>query len=635
MEVKNRIFLASMGTRLATDKNEITEKVIDHYAARARGGAGFITTECTIVDEFCKYGTYKNLGLYKDSQIDGWRKLADEVHKYGAKLAPQLFHSATAASAVYNDNIRPIAASPIPARIPNEIPRTLTIEEIPSYVEKFGEAARRAKEAGCDAIELHCAHRHGLLANFLSPLHNKRIDAYGGNIDGRLKLPLEVIAKVIEKTGQDFPIIVRLSATEMEPGGLSLLETCYIAKRMEEAGVSMFHISNGCFDNHWNQLAPSGSGKAINSELSEKIKHVVNVPVGVVGRVNEPWTAEMVLALGRADVTYMARALLCDPEFPNKAREGKCGDIRPCIGCLGCITTTSRDMDIRCAMNAFVGETTKPLTKAEKSKRILVVGGGPAGLEAARVASLRGHDVTLMEKSDRLGGQGYLAAFPPKKQDIAGGMKYLVEQAEKSGVKFKLNTNVSPETIKAFSPDAIILATGGKPIMPKWLTNHQGNIVSAWDVLEGKCATGVNILVVGGSLVGCETANFLVHPYNDRSVFGKKVTIIEMQNNILLEERSNIRSTLVRQLQEKGVHIITSAKVEEVFPDGVGYTRFGEKEVLKGFNTIVAALGTQSENALAEELLKLGIPTQIIGDANSPRKLMDAISEGAAAAQKL
>ena len=225
LEVKNRIFLASMGTRLANDKNEITEKTIAHYVARARGGAGFITTECTIIDEHCKYGTYRNLGLYKDSQIGGWKKLVDEVHKYGAKLAPQLLHPSSASSAVYNDNIAPVAASPIPTRILNEIPKPLTIEEIPGYVEKFGEAARRAKEAGCDAIELHCAHRHGLLANFLSPLHNKRIDAYGGNVDGRLKFPLQVIAKVIEKTGPDFPIIVRLSATEMEPGGLSLLET--------------------------------------------------------------------------------------------------------------------------------------------------------------------------------------------------------------------------------------------------------------------------------------------------------------------------------------------------------------------------------------------------------------------------
>ena len=635
MEVKNRIFMSPMGTVLGNEKNEVTDEAVAYYAARARGGVGLITTETAIVDRLGKYFSFTNLGLYDDAQIESWRKLADEVHKYGAKLAPQLFHPATAGFPAFNENQLPIAASPIPYNVVDVVPRPLTAEEIQEYVEKFGEAARRAKEAGCDAIELHCGNRHGLLGNFLSPLHNKRVDAYGGTVDGRLKFPLEVIAKIAEKTGPDFPIIVKLGITDMAVGGQSLIETCYIAKRMEEAGVAMFHLQNGNIETDFNVISPSGGEKAINADLAEKIRQAISVPVGFDNRINEPWTAEMVLSLNKADVTYMGRALLCDPEFPNKAQSGRCEEIRPCIGCVECFAGLTAGKGLHCTMNPFVGKEAAPVTRADKSKRILVIGGGPGGLEAAGLAAQRGHDVTLMEKSDRLGGNMYIAAFPPAKQDIAHGTKYLIEQAVKNGVKIELNKTVTPEVVREFAPDEIVLAVGGKPVWPKWLHNDEANIVSSWDVLEGKCNTGKRILVIGGSLVGCETADFLAHPFNDRCMYGKKVTLIEMMPEILMEDRSSNRSLLVRRLQDKGVQILTGARVEEVLSDGITYTQNGESVSIHGFDTIVAALGTQPENSLLAELEGIDIPIHVIGDAKQARKIIDATAEGAEVALNL
>ena len=635
LEVKNHIFMSAIGTFMATKKHEVTDETIAHYEARARGGVGFITTEVVIIDKYSNYSSKRNLGLYDDTHIEGMRRLADAVHAYGAKIAPQLFHVATAGHSSLNEGYPPVAASPIAMRR-MEIPRPLTLEEIPVYVEKFGEAARRAKEAGCDAVEVHCCHKHGLLGSFLSPLHNKRIDAYGGNVDGRLRLPLEVIRKIIDKVGPDFPIIVRMSVTDMEPGGQSIVEACYIAKRFEDAGVSMLNLSNGGLDNPWNTVAPAGTSKAFNADLAERIKKVVHIPVGVIGRNNEPWVAEMVLATGKADVAYMGRALLCDPDLPNKAQEGKVEDIRPCIGCQHCISHLAQpDSKISCVMNPFAGRGEKPVEKAEVKKRVLIVGGGPGGLEAATIAAQRGHDVTLMEKSDQLGGQAYIAAFPPCKQDVATGMKYMIEQTKKAGVKIELNCEATPDNVKAFKADAVIVATGGKPIMPKWMCNSKGNVVSAWDALEGKCNTGNNILVIGGGAVGCETADFLAHPYDDRSPNVKRVTVVELTENILVEDYTSNRSLLVRRMQEKGISIMTGVRVEEILEDGIRYSKNGEEGVLQGFDTIVSALGTQSNNDLTEVLGSLDIAVYTIGDAGKPGKMLQAIAEAADVAQRI
>ena len=414
----------------------------------------------------------------------------------------------------------------------------MTVEEIHAFTHKMGQAARRAREAGVDAVEIHAAHRHGVLGTFLSPLSNKRVDDYGGSVDGRLRFLLEVIAEVRRAAGEDYPIIVRMSMTEFEPGGQSMLDAIYIARRLEKARVSLLNLSNGTLETYWKTVTPNGTPRGVNTELSKQIKDAVSIPVGVIGRNCEPWAAEQVLDLGRTDAVYMARALLCDPEFPNKAREGRVEEIRPCIGCLRCLSRVNADMSFCCTVNPEAGrewEISAPWPQREK-KRVLVVGGGPGGLTAAAYAAERGHHVTLMERDSRLGGQMYLAAIPPCKQEIAKGTYYMIRRAEQAGVEILLNTEATQENVEQGGYDLVIVAAGSRNVLPRFLSGAK-QLVTARDALEGKVLAGRNTVVVGGGPVGCETADYLIHPHHDLSVYGRRVTIIEMDTVLAREEQ--------------------------------------------------------------------------------------------------
>ena len=628
MTVKNRIFMSAMSTALCDGQNQVTEEALAYYSARARGGVGLITTENVMIDENSHYNIPNNMGLYRDDQIPGIRRLADEVHKYGAKLALQLLHGGPAATARLNGGRQPVAASAIPLRNVGEMPRAMTVEEIHAFTHKMGQAARRAREAGVDAVEIHAAHRHGVLGTFLSPLSNKRVDDYGGSVDGRLRFLLEVIAEVRRTAGEDYPIIVRMSMTEFEPGGQSMLDAIYIARRLEKAGVSLLNLSNGTLETYWKTVTPNGTPRGVNTELSKQIKDAVSIPVGVIGRNCEPWAAEQVLELGRTDAVYMARALLCDPEFPNKAREGRVEEIRPCIGCTDCITHV-HGAQIRCTMNPYAGRETVVVTPVPAPKKILVIGGGAAGLQAAATAARRGCRVRLVEESTGLGGQMVLAGIPIAKHDITQGTQYLIRQARRAGVELCCGVRADEALIRAEAPDAVIVATGGKPVIPGVLREAK-QLVSAWDVLAGKVTTGQNIVVIGGGAVGCETAEFLVHPQNDRKPNGKHVTVIEMMDNLMKEDRSYARSLLVRRMQEKGCEILVDTKVESVKGDAVTYSHQGQSVTLTGVDTVVCALGVRPSNELTELVAELGIPVYTAGDALKTGRIYEAITSGEA-----
>ena len=623
MTAKNRIFMSPIGTHLASENYEVTEDQLAYYEERAKGGPGMITTECIVVGPDMRYSTFHNLGLFEDRMVPQLRKLTDTVHKYDVRICAQLMHPSSVATPKYNHGLQPVAASPLECRAVGEYARAATVEELEVITGQFGDAALRAKEAGFDAVELHCCHGHGLLGRFLSPLENKRVDEYGGSVDGRLKLPLDVIADVRAKVGPDFPVIIRMSCTDALEGGQSLMEGCHIAQRFQQAGVSMLHLSNGTMNTPWNLTSPSGTAKAFNAEVVEQIKKAVTIPVGFIGRMNEPWAAELALQLGKADVAYMGRSMLCDPEFPRKAAEGREQEIRPCIGCNHCLVSINADKRICCSMNPEVGLERELAERKHtvEPRRVLVIGGGPAGLTAAAYAAEYGHTVTLAESSNRLGGQMYLAAFPPCKQDLAAGTRYLIERCRRTGVDIRLNCRVDPLTA-AKSYDAVLLATGGTPAIPAFLAQAD-RLVTAWDVLEGKERVGINAVVVGGGQVACETADFLLGPVNDLKETGRKVTLLA-RSGIAKNERSSFRPLMVQRLLKKGCRIVTPAQEIEAEGTTVHYIRDGESVTLENVDTVICAVGVKSVNQLETTLREAGANVTVIGDAVKPESIAAA-----------
>ena len=633
MELKNRVAMAAMATDYADDGGRISQKLRDYHEARARGGVGLITLGVTSVDGRAPYSPHAP-GLWDDESIPSFKELTAAVHAYGAKLVPQISHPGPESLSPFFYKIQPVGPSPVMCHPTKQMCRELALEEIQGIVEQFGDAARRAREGGCDGVELHAAHSYMLVGSFLSPLRNRRTDAYGGSIEGRLKFPLEVISSIRSKAGPDFPIIMRLSGDELVPGGRDLRETQYTAPILAEAGVAAFHVSCGVIPTTmWRVLPPAGTTLCINAAFSAAVKAVVDVPVMVVGRIVDPRLAEDVLNRNEADMVVIGRALLADPEWPNKAAEGRFEDIAPCIGCgLGCLW---RGPDGRapmtCLVNPTVGrEREMALTPAVKSKRVLVAGGGPGGLEVGRVAALRGHHVTISEKGGKLGGQFNLAAVPPLKHEFCKLIRYLAIQVEKAGGAIQLKTEVTPKLVEEVKPDVVVVATGGEALVPDMPGVKGDRVVSAHDILAGRAVVrSGNVLVVGGGSIGCEVAAFLADS-GDNPVIGRcSVTIVEKLKNVCLDMVPEARTLLMQRLRENGVRILTSATVKEFLEDGVVIVRDEQEEAIRGMNRVVLAMGVQSVDGLSDRIGTMVPEVYVIGDAKEPRKALEAIAEGA------
>lgn len=633
MEIKNRIIMSPMGTNLCSDDGEVTQSLINYHAARAEGGVGLIITEDVTIGPKYSMNTLK---LNDDRFIPGWKNLSSKVHEFGTKIAPQLIHPSFNARPSLKGT-QPVSASPVQSRATRQISRELTIDEIGEFIEQFALMAGRAQEAGCDAVMLHCAHNHHLLGSFLSALHNKRTDEYGGSILKRLKLTLEVIQSIRSKVGPDFPILIRISGAEFETGGRTVEETQYIAPLLVEAGVNAIQISAGTLNLPWISTPPMGTPLAPNASYAEKVKRVVDVPIICGTRITNPFIAEDILATGKANAVAMARTLLIDPAFPQKAAEGLWEDIRPCIGDLHCLASVIADRQICCSFNPSVGrEAETAIEQTQNPKSVVVIGGGPGGMGAAQVAALRGHCVTLLEKASKLGGQLLIASFPPMKQEIVHQVQYLARQIYKAGVTVKLNQEVSAETVKALKPDIVILATGGLPSIPaSFSVAKNKNVITAWNVLQGSVSVGPKVVVIGGGQVGCEVADFIAHPVNDLNPRGNSVTLLEMMDSVALDDKSSNRSMLIQRLLAKGVRIITSAKVTDIQDNTIKYQVDGREEVIQNIDSTVVSVGTRSNNELKEELDETQYELHIIGDALKPRKVVDAIWEGSEIARKI
>lgn len=640
VKLRNRVVLTPAGTDdCAGPDYFVSERLIAYHEARAKGGCGLNIVEVTSIEpRACS--TAGAPAIWSDAHIPGWRALAKAVHTHDGKIFCQLAHIGRQGTSALIGGRQIIGPSAHPAPGNMEVPHELTIEEIEELYQFYAEAARRAREAGLDGIEIHSAHDY-LPSQFLSAISNKRIDEYGGTLEARTKFTVSILNHVRAMVGPDFTVGVRIVGREVYKGGRTPAETQVIARILEEAGYDYISVSGGIIQNANIMVAAIGTPPGTWVEDSAAVKRVINIPVLVASQLGDPHFAELVLEQGKADMIGMLRAQWAEPELVKKAAAGRLDDICPCTYCWTCLETMATGEVAQCQVNPEFGREFQPgwgtLIPAEKPKKVMVVGGGPAGLEVARVAALRGHQVSLYEKADRLGGQLHLACIPPGMQVYATVVKYLATQVKKAGVSVNLNTEVTPELVDRVKPDVVIVATGAQPLIPDIKGADKPNVVTAHDVLRSKKtpAEMAKVVVIGGGLVGCETADYIAERgdflWNPR----REVTILEMLPDIAMDAVAGPRSFLIERLREDDVKWITSATVKKVVDDGVVYEIDGREESIHGIDTIILAVGAKPVDNLSDKMKGKVAEVHVIGDAREPRRIVNATYEGAEVARKI
>lgn len=612
-----------MATNYASPDGQVTDTLIRYYSERSAGGVGLVIVEFAYVDPSGKCNPTQ-LGIYDDKLIPGLSRLADAIRFGGSKAAIQIHHAGrqTTSRVVGSQPVAPsrvpTAYSPMPIDI--EMPRKLNLGEISALVQSFAEAARRAKDAGFDAVELHAAHGY-LLNQFVSPYSNKRSDKYGGNINGRTRFIREVVESIRSKCGRDLAIIVRLSANEFVEGGIRTEDAVEISRKLEEYGIDAIHVSAGIYETFEKIVQPMYYDRGFLVPYAEAIKRRTTVPIIAVGRINDPYLAEKILEEKKADMIAMGRALIADPELPNKLQRGSPEDVRRCIACLdGCIARVLANRTLMCTVNPAVGrwDVLRRRNGPVERKKIAVIGAGPAGLEAARAAAVKGHEVTIIDRGGDVGGTVNIASIPEFKSELRELSSWYRKQLSKLRVEMLLNTEATPELVRALKPDAVVIATGSSPLVPD--VPGADYAIRGDEALLKDHTSGKNVVVVGGGIEGCEIALYL-------STSARRVILLEALDDIAVSAFCVNRAVIKEMLRERAVEVLIGMKVIEIRSNGaVATDKQGIQHFIEG-ESVVLACGRRSSNILLNEL-KNDFEVHIIGDALQPRKIIDAIHEG-------
>ncbi len=631
LALRNRVVMPAMGTGYGAPDGRVTERHLRYYAARARGGAGLIITEVVKVENQVDPTPAGNLlRLDSDLQVGGFSDLVEVVHDGGAKACIQLTPGFGRQGDPPDPGRPPVSSADVPAFTnPNVVCHGLSREEIARIVRAFGEAAGRAALAGFDAIEIH-GHTGYLVDQFLSSAWNRRTDGYGGPLANRVRFAVELIRAVRERLGPDFPLSFRFSAELKTPNDRSLAEAREIAHHLVEAGATALHVDAGCYESMPWIFPPMYFGLGCILDLAAAVKEAVgpSVPVVAVGNIFDPDLAEQAIAAGKCDFVASGRGLIADPDWPRKAWEGRADEICRCIMCNEyCVGKLLQGKPLGCTVNPLAGkEGWYEVRPAAERRKVVVAGGGPAGMQAACTAAERGHDVILFEKADRLGGQLLLAAAPEFKKSLLYPVRYLSGKLERLGVSVRLGTEATARRIAREKPDAVVVATGARPLIPPLEGVRRKNVVTAWDVHRGSAPglVGEKIVVAGGGLVGCETALDLARR-------GGNVTIVEMLPEVATDLNPVNRFALIPLLHEAKVRILTGHRVTAFVEEGVRVVGPDGAERLVEGGTVVLAFGAEPETALADELRGGYARLLVVGDCAAPRKIGAAIHEGFAA----